>query len=262
MISMSMHAKTRDKLEAIEMYLEYTGSLFNKLCTVHKNWHNPTLRPIEKDNGIEAKKTLIIMAGSQKGLCGNFNTNIAQFCHRELNKLKIQPAHVVAVGKKLADIVKDQFGENSVTQYAQFSHRTVPQISQELVEMITSEGDYNSIFICNNESETFFKYRQQITPLTLMEPNLLHGRTKTDVENYEWEQSPDETITSVAKLYMETKIYRALMSNLMAEQATRFISMDSATRNAETMLDEMQLKYNKLRQAKITQELAELSGSL
>lgn len=76
-----------------------------------------------------------------------------------------------------------------------------------------------------------------------------------------WEHTPHEVLDILALQALEVTIQHLLFESLLAEQAARFISMDSSTRNAEKILEETILWYNKLRQAKITRELTELTGS-
>jgi F-type H+-transporting ATPase subunit gamma len=80
-------------------------------------------------------------------------------------------------------------------------------------------------------------------------------------EQYTWEQNPSDILDDLALQYLTATMYRLLFQSLLAEQAARFISMDNATRNAKQLLEDTQLQYNKLRQAKITRELTELSAS-
>jgi len=81
-------------------------------------------------------------------------------------------------------------------------------------------------------------------------------------EGYYWEQEPAEVLNSLVITYLEARIEQLLFQSLLAEHAARFVSMDSSTRNAKNLLDATKLQYNKLRQAKITKELTELTGSL
>ena len=81
------------------------------------------------------------------------------------------------------------------------------------------------------------------------------------LEEYEWEQPTNEMLDLLVHQYLETALYEACFQSLLSEQAARFLSMDSSTRNAESLLESTKLQYNKVRQTKITKEVTELSGS-
>ena len=151
-----------------------------------------------------------------------------------------------------------------VTGYESFSQKDVVEIANEITEKITSEPTYTSVIFFNNYSKNFFRYNQKKTVFVPLPADIEGAKDEPtdDKHDYNWEHNPELTLNEVASYYLSASLQHALLETLLAEQATRFISMDSSTRNAESMLEEMELEYNKMRQSKITQELAELSGNL
>ncbi|MEX2437811.1 MAG: FoF1 ATP synthase subunit gamma, partial [Candidatus Babeliales bacterium] len=109
-----------------------------------------------------------------------------------------------------------------------------------------------------------FSQKSQATPLLPM-PNQHLDAVETsphiDFSEYVWEETPTNILNYLIRIYVQSTIEYALFESLMAESAARFISMDSSTRNAKDVLEELELEYNKTRQAKITRELSELMGS-
>jgi len=83
----------------------------------------------------------------------------------------------------------------------------------------------------------------------------------TSLDAYTWPENQENILKMLTKLYLTVSIESLLFSSLASEQASRFHSMDNATRNAEELLETMQRDYNKLRQDKITKELLELTSS-
>ena len=81
-----------------------------------------------------------------------------------------------------------------------------------------------------------------------------------DTADYIWEQNPEELLTMITQQCVQATVHTLLFHSLLSEQAARFLSMDSSTRSAEGLLEQNKLQYNKLRQAKITKELTELTG--
>ena len=110
--------------------------------------------------------------------------------------------------------------------------------------------------------KTFFVQKPQeapLIPLTLKAEQELSNNQSID---YEWEQSPTSLLDELARQTILINLHYLLFESLLAEHAARFISMDNATRNAQALLEETKLQYNKLRQAKITKELTELVSSM
>ena len=109
--------------------------------------------------------------------------------------------------------------------------------------------------------KNFFVQKPHASSLIPFVQQATSGTTHSTLEEYMWEQNPDDIIELLAQQYIDANLQYLLFQSLMAEHAARFISMDSSTRNAQNLLDTTKLDYNKLRQAKITKELNELSGS-
>jgi F-type H+-transporting ATPase subunit gamma len=114
--------------------------------------------------------------------------------------------------------------------------------------------------VISNYSASIFlqKPHETILPLTFTEEKDIPA----DHLDYALEQPYSEIVDYVSKLTLKTQIFQLLLESLRAENGARALAMDSSTRNAKNLLTEMKLVYNKLRQAKVTKELTELSSSL
>ena len=115
------------------------------------------------------------------------------------------------------------------------------------------------VTLYSNAPKTFFI---QSPEKTVIYPLTYAATTNNYSYEYVYEQSPVELILVLEELYLRAMLQKLFFDSLLAEQSSRFISMDIATRNAENLLDVMKLDYNKLRQMMITRELADLTGSL
>jgi ATP synthase F1 gamma subunit len=82
-----------------------------------------------------------------------------------------------------------------------------------------------------------------------------------DIDEYHWAQPKADVLACIFQSFLKLNVLYILSQSIIAEQSARFLSMDSSTRNAESLLKKMQLEYNKIRQAKITRELTELISS-
>lgn len=263
LISMSSHTKLRNKKGALIQYETELARLFNALHTHAPTWHHPILLPRVKSEETESTSsyTLIILVGSQKGLCGTFNQHLFSFFERQLTSEAQKNAHFISIGKRACDYLDQKTEIHILKQYPEFTHNMIATISQEITHQILhTKPHYASVIVYSNWSKTFFAQEPaQHTIIPLLPP----GKQETEyAHDYEWEQSPDTLLTALAQSLLQINIQDLLLTSLTAEQAARFVAMDNATRNALNLFDDMKLEYNKRRQAKITRELTDLIGSL
>jgi F-type H+-transporting ATPase subunit gamma len=249
LISMSTHAQLKHRAPHLYYYTKTMNSLFAQIYALHKN---KSEQPVQS----QQDRSLVIFIGSQKGLCGNFNVHIT---HYLFEHLKNTSADLVVIGKKVLEYAEKQTQHSIIKIYTTLSARTLMEITKELTEFILDHrADYARITLASNEPKTFFVQHPRlhtIFPLPKIEGD------QHILDDYVWEQDMDELFNTLLRQYVESEVYYALFQSLIAEQASRFISMDASTRNAKKLLEATRLQYNKLRQATITKELTELSSS-
>lgn len=255
LISMSAHTRLRTKNDALRLYKTATNDLFNRVLISAPNWQHPLIQPKETPN-----RRLLILISSQKGLCGNFNSMLFKFFELRTAAEGLHDTDIITVGKKAYDYIKKNSDLTILTHY-DFNSSSLLTIAHKLAQTVLNEcKNYNAISIFGNEILSFFSQRpieQQLMPLTFGKK-----ATKENVPDYSWEQPQHTILNFLLEQCLETNIQHRLFESLLAEQAARFVSMDNATRNANNLLESSKLLYNKLRQAKITKELTELTGSL
>lgn len=257
LISMSAHSRLKSKQHTLAEYVTSIEHLFQKALHGCTSWTNPIIQPPSTST-----KTLIIVVGSQKGLCGNFNNTLFNRFNAHTNLSIYENNALIAVGKKATDELKKSAPHALIAAHEHFTTSTFLAISHQLIEHITTrEIPYAKVIIWSNVAKSFFLQKPHQTvliPLT----NVAHALNDDNhKEEYIWQYPIEEIVNTLAKHYLEAHIERLLFESLLAEQAARFISMDGSTRNAQNLLDETRLQYNKIRQAKITKELTELIGS-
>lgn len=258
LIAMSSHAQLKHQENPLRHYVDAILNIFSKAQQSNMAWQHPLMHP----QITPQSKQLIILVGSQKGLCGNFNTAILNHYEHEMATLENKPIDIIAVGKKAVDHSKHDKRVSIVSNYDKFSIHNMYTIAQEIIDYIMHSGThYSAIKVMSNIPVSFFF--QKSTTSTVVPSKLPQsGDILAPHEGYYWEQEPTEVLNSLVVLYLEARIEQLLFQSLLAENAARFISMDSSTRNAKNLLEATKLEYNKLRQAKITKELTELTGSL
>jgi len=258
LISMSTHTRLKGKDKPLHDYNKKIKILFHKVQASQPEWSSHILHPTT-----EKPTPLIILVGSQKGLCGNFNTALFRIFEKAVKQHKSNNLHLIAIGKKAADYLKTKKVGNIITAHDEFTSNNLLVIADHITnEIIRSERRYTTVNIVSNKLRTFFLQKPYKTEIIPCEERKKKSTAREAVEDYTWEQSPEEVLDFLARQTIEADIQYLLYQSLLAEQAARFLSMDSATRNAKNILETTQLQYNKLRQAKITKELTELTGSL
>lgn len=246
-ISMSLHGRLKSK----EIFLSnYRDGLRGLLTALRKAY------PIVNPPYDEQPKKLVLLIGSNKGLTGNFNTALFKFfASIPFSK----NTDYIAIGKKAIDYLQKN-NKDQVASFSDVSFKTIFFITHEIANLIT-QNEYEQVIVISNISRSFFIQKPQQTRIIPFEPLTDQLADTLDVSEYYWEQKPEEIIQQLTDLLIKADIQYLIFESLLAEQAARFVSMDSSTRNATNLLDETKLQYNKLRQTKITKELTELTGA-
>ncbi len=256
LISISTHLRLRSKKISTEYYKETISNLFLNLYGVVKEWRNNLIKPEHTSD-----TTLIVLIGSKKGLCGNFNTTLYAFLEHEMAGYDKQKISFITVGKKAHDFAT--MGHKTVIKhFDELSLTTLESTSKSIMDYILQTNvPHESVFIFSNTSKSFFV--QQPKKTLLLPFSLLPTGNETEegtFDEYSWEQKPQEILDYLIEQFLYITLYELLFQSLIAEQAARFIAMDNSTRSAGKLLDSMQLQYNKMRQSKITGELTDLIG--
>lgn len=258
LISMSSHTRMRSKEEQFKEYLDTLQAVTALVKEACPEWQHPIFNP----DPSKANLNLIILVGSQRGLCGNFNTLLIHFFE---SLPKSQQLLIIPVGKKAVNYIATHKQYNIAMSFPDLSLQTMGGIAYSIVRYIlTSPGHFAHVQVISNKLRTFFLQRPQLSDLIpyTAEPAQMANATQESLADYIWEQNPSDLLDHLMIQKIQAHIHYLLYQSLLAEQAARFISMDNATRNAQNILDTTKLTYNKLRQAKITKELTELTGTL
>lgn len=258
LISMSTHSHLKALQDPLLLYTDALNQIFDELLSAAPGWRNPLIHAPESPY----HKILFIIVGSQKGLCGSFNTHLFKVIHHHLQTAGYAADRlaIIAIGQKAIDFTRSLGSYRLQHAYEKFNAQNIESIAQEITRTIISAKEpYQSVLIASNLFKSFFAQKPQITQLTPFKPYQAKESDRTD--DITWEQSPAELLDALIPQYFTSQIHYFLFQSLLAEHAARFISMDTATRNANSLLETSRLEYNKLRQAKITKELTELIGS-
>jgi len=253
LISMSSHSKLKKQVNSLNTYKHH---LLPILCGLEQYHQSQEINPQE-----DAKKTAYIIIGSEKGLCGNFNNLLFQYLENTLSPSQLSPATVITVGKRASEFIRKKDIKIYKT-YNRFTQSKIETIAEQLYQdVLTLKKDHKQIICLYNFPQTFFLQeptKEIVIPIKEYECTL---EPLKNLDEYYWPQDSKDVSEAIFNSLMKLHILTLLSQSMIAEQSARFISMDSSTQNAENLLKSMHLLYNKLRQAKITKELAELSSS-
>ncbi len=261
LIAISSHSHLKIQRQSLVLYDQ---TIARYLTILHHELHdNQEYRVGSADTD---KGQLMIVVGSQKGLCGTFNQSLLTAMNVHADELNDQ---IITVGKKASELIKGLAISNYVLvqECEPLKKGTIVEIAQMITAAIL-HGKYQQVTAWHNTLKTFFIQQPTKTVLLPFDPSRVIAQETTssitDIQthaDYLWNFTPQELYRHLSTQYLQSQIQILLIDSLLAEQAARFISMDNATRNAQRLADSTKLSYNKLRQAKITSEINELSGS-
>ena len=211
----------------------------------------------------KTKNILLIVCSADRGLCGGFNGSIVKFSKKLSEKIINSGDQIsyIFVGKKAYQSLQRYCGE-SILEF--FSDIANPSIKFDLAKSIRDK--ILKLFLNNSMDECHLIYTEfksaisqtvqslQLLPLNALDTN---GENNSN-RSYDFEPSEEEILNEIIPKNIAIQIHTALLENLASEQGSRMTAMDNATRNANDMIDNLTLFYNRSRQALITKELIEI----
>lgn len=256
LVSTAKLKKAKDKFERTKPYF---STVLDSVQNILKN--NQGIRHEYLEERV-VRKTLYIIVSADRGLCGGYNVNALQTAIRDMRSR--EQSVLITVGKKAKDFFqKNQF--TTVEEYVHISEKpsytNAQRIASTALKLFTTEQVDEIKLVYTKMLNTM---SQEATILNLLPVRLEVGEEGEESDEIEeataYEPSPEEVLSYLIPLYIESTIYGALVESSSAEQAARRIAMENATDNAEEMIESLTLTFNQARQASITQEISEIVG--
>lgn len=246
--AMSTHNQLKQDLLNVTEYANNLFRLFNQVRHDNPSWHHPLLT--QQNNNSK----LLIIIGSQKGLCGSFTNIVA---HKAIaTNASIEYQSIITVGKHINTFLSAHYGIVSALSFNQFNSDNYTTIAQSIVDYIWNhEQKFAQITIISMKSKGFFI---QIPIIHEFLEQIIIPKKINPLNEYCYEKDIQLTLDPLFKQTSVALLMKYLHDSLIAEQAARFLSMDNSTRNAKKILETTKLYYCKLRQTKITTQLMEL----
>jgi F-type H+-transporting ATPase subunit gamma len=254
MVAASKMRKAQDRMEATKPYAERIRSVIGHLAMGNSEYKHPYI--IER----EVKRVGFIVVSSDRGLCGGLNTNLFKSALKSMKEWQDKEVELdlCLIGSK-ASAFFNRFGGNVVAKTQGLGDKpTVTDLIGTVKVMLDSfdEGRIDRLYLVHNEFvNTMIQDPKvlQMLPVEKQEEDELKHHW-----DYIYEPDAKELLDVLLVRYIESQVYQGVVDNIACEQASRMVAMKAATDNAGDIIDELQLIFNKARQAAITQEISEI----
>jgi F-type H+-transporting ATPase subunit gamma len=211
----------------------------------------------------EAKKVLLVVITSDRGLCGSFNANVIKHTNSLIKgKYAGKQVTIMPIGKKAFEFYSRQQSSNTINDFKDaflhLSAETGFAIGEYILNVYRS-GKFDTVEIVYNQfknAATQILTNEQFLPIN---PKAF-GNTSSKKNDYIFEPSKTEILEALIPRILKTQVYRSLLDSSASEHGARMISMDKATDNAGELLKALKIEYNRVRQAAITTEISEIVG--
>jgi F-type H+-transporting ATPase subunit gamma len=265
MVAAAKLRRAQESIVAARPYARKLNQLLRHLVTKVDPALHPLLAPRE------VKQLALIVVTSDRGLCGAFNTNVlrATEMHLRTDYREFQESgrlRLIPVGKKGFDYFSKRFVGTTAKHVGIFGHLDFhhgQQIIHEVVDAYMLE-EIDKVVVIYNEFKSVLRQNIVVEQLLPIPPEELapppSERKRQAIIDYIYEPNASELITALIPKHLNFQMWRILLESNAAEQGARMAAMDNATQNANELLAELRLQYNKARQASITKELLEIVG--
>jgi len=256
MVSTSKLKRAQDRVAAARPYAERLAGVIQRLLTPELAARYPLLR-----QPAQVRKAAVVLITSNRGLAGAFNANLIREARNLLQRLRAQgtQAELHAAGKKGIQFFRFA-GEDLRTAVSDISDRPGAADAERLVDALTQrfiDGDLDAVYVVYAKFNSALSTPPAVIDLLPVVPP--EGGDAGDVD-YILEPGADEILGQILPLYVRNSVYRALVETSAAEHGARRTAMKNATDNAGDLLEDLTRTYNRIRQAAITQEIAEIVG--
>ena len=259
MVAASKMRKTQDRMQAARPYAERIRTVVAHLAASYPEYHHPFMeeRPV--------KRIGYLVVTTDRGLCGGLNINLFRTLLRDFKQWHDQGIEIDAcvIGKKAVPFLK-RLNVNVVAAATNVGDMPDPEVLRGPVTVLVQafqEGRIDRLYVARNQFVNTMTQRPVILQLL---PGLPDGAEeevqKTHHWDYIYEPDAQSLLDMLMRRYLEARVYRAVVENMACEMAARMVAMKSASDNAADLISQLQLIYNKARQAAITQEIAEIVG--
>jgi F-type H+-transporting ATPase subunit gamma len=262
MVAASKMRKAQERMRQFRPYGDKIRNIVAHLAMANPEYKPPFLQKRDSMKGVG-----IILVTTDKGLCGGLNTNIQRAVLQRIKELDAQgvKVHMTAIGNRGFGFLQ-RLNANIVSHYVQIGDR--PHLEKligpvkALIDMY-ADGRIDAVYVAYSRFVNTMKQEpviEQLLPLSA--ESLLQSDEEKRAYSWDYIYEPDApaVIDALLVRYAESLIYQSVAENMASEQSARMVAMKAASDNAKKLIEELQLIYNKTRQAGITKEISEIVG--
>jgi len=258
MVAASKMRRAQEQMKATRPYAEKMRVVIHHMARAHPEYRHPYV--INREH---PKRAGFIVVTSDRGLCGGLNTNLFRTLLGTMQEWDHDGngVDISVFGKKGVQFFSHA-GGNIVSQLTQLADK--PELA-DLIGTIKvmldayDEGRIDRLFVVSNEFVNTMTQKPQVEQLLPIVPEASETLLSHHWD-YLYEPDARDVVETLMTRYIESLVYQSVVENIACEQAARMVAMKSASDNAGNIIDELQLVYNKARQAAITQEISEIVG--
>jgi F-type H+-transporting ATPase subunit gamma len=255
MVAASKMRKAQERMRHARPYAAKMRTVIAHMSAAHSEYKHPFL--VDRD---DVKRVGYIVVTTDRGLCGGLNSNLLKAVVQDVDSWRAKgvDADFCVIGSKGAAFFR-RFGANILAQTTHIGD--VPSID-DLVGTIKVmldayiEGKLDRVFLVTNEFVNSMIQRAGVEQLLPREPDA--AEEVKHYWDYLYEPDAKAVLDHTMMRYIESLVYQGVIENIASEMAARMVAMKAASENAGDLISELQLVYNKARQASITQELSEI----
>ena len=255
LVAASKMRKAQERMAASKPYAQHMRKVIGHVAKANLEYRHPYT--LER----EPRRVGYVLVSTDRGLCGGLNVNM----------FKAALAHMKSMQEQGADIALCLIGQKATAFFRRYGGKVLGQAShlgdapevEDLIGVIKvmldayENEEIDRLYLVYNDFINTMTQTPRVDQLLPLEPQEDDGAPR-HTWDYLYEPDPQTLLDQLLKRYIESLVYQAAVENVACEMAARMVAMKAATDNAGKIIDELQLVYNKARQASITQELSEI----
>jgi len=256
MVAASKMRRSQDAMESSRPYAQTMRKVIGHVANANLEYKHPYLEERE------AKKVGYIIVSTDRGLCGGLNINLFKRAIVDMQSWSEKGVGIelAVIGSKATAFFKSNGGKIAAQLSGLGDDPSLEALIGSVGVMLNkyNEGELDRLYLVFNSFVNTMVQEPKIDQLLPLPKSDDGDMQRNHSWDYIYEPEPKPLLDALLIRYVESQVYQGVVENLACEQAARMVAMKAATDNASNLIDDLQLVYNKARQAAITQELSEI----
>lgn len=251
LVATSKLARSRERIKNSRIFHSEIYSAMGDMITRNIETSSPYLTPRK------IKKSCFVVIAGDRGLAGGYNSNLFRFAQEQIDDKEIC---VLPIGKKTAEYYRRLDYEIVTDEFSNVEHLNVGNC-HGIADLITSsflKNEFDEVYLVYTNYITALSQEPEVTKLLPIDQSISEGKEIKKNEYILFEPSSNAVFNEMVPSYIAGMVWGAVNESLTSEFAARRTAMESATKNADEIIDDLSLKYNRARQGSITQEITEI----